>query len=376
MWLRLARRNLLHDRRRFAASVAGVCFSVDLVIVQLALFAGLAANASQVIDRSPGDVWVSARNTSNFQWGRPIPLRALDVVRGTPGVAWASELVVGWTQVRVPEGGMQQLEVIGFDAAYGVGAPWNVVAGNLADLAIPQRIVLDRGSMEKLGAFALGDYRETLNERLRIAAITSGISSFTTVPFAFTSADTARRLTGYMGPDDTVYVVAGLRPGADPAATFESLRRRLPDLDVDSRDDMSTRTRRYWMFETGMGIGFLLTSLLAIGVGTVIVSQNIYAITLEHLAEYATLEAMGIAMRSLAAVVMGQALLTGVAGAIPGCLLGAAVVDAIQSRGLPAALSTELVAATLLAALATCVLASVTSIRRVTRLEPALVFRT
>jgi putative ABC transport system permease protein len=376
MWLRLARRNLLHDRRRFAASVAGVCFSVDLVIVQLALFAGLAANASQVIDRSPGDVWVSARNTSNFQWGRPIPLRALDVVRGTPGVAWASELVVGWTQVRVPEGGMQQLEVIGFDAAYGVGAPWNVVAGNLADLAIPQRIVLDRGSMEKLGAFALGDYRETLNERLRIAAITSGISSFTTVPFAFTSADTARRLTGYMGPDDTVYVVAGLRPGADPAATLESLRRRLPDLDVDSRDDLSTRTRRYWMFETGMGIGFLLTSLLAIGVGTVIVSQNIYATTLEHLAEYATLEAMGIAMRSLAAVVMGQALLTGVAGAIPGCLLGAAVVDVIQSRGLPAALSTELVAATLLAALATCVLASVTSIRRVTRLEPALVFRT
>lgn len=376
MWLRLARRNLLHDRRRFAASVAGVCFSVDLVIVQLALFAGLAANASQVIDRSPGDVWVSARNTSNFQWGRPIPLRALDVVRGTPGVAWASELVVGWTQVRVPEGGMQQLEVIGFDAAYGVGAPWNVVAGNLAELAIPQRIVLDRGSMEKLGAFALGDYRETLNERLRIAAITSGISSFTTVPFAFTSADTARRLTGYMGPDDTVYVVAGLRPGADPAATLESLRRRLPDLDVDSRDDLSTRTRRYWMFETGMGIGFLLTSLLAIGVGTVIVSQNIYATTLEHLAEYATLEAMGIAMRSLAAVVMGQALLTGVAGAIPGCLLGAAVVDVIQSRGLPAALSTELVAATLLAALATCVLASVTSIRRVTRLEPALVFRT
>jgi putative ABC transport system permease protein len=376
MWLRLARRNLLHDRRRFAASVAGVCFSVDLVIVQLALFAGLAANSSQVIDRSPGDVWVSARNTSNFQWGRPIPLRALDVVRGTPGVAWASELVVGWTQVRVPEGGMQQLEVIGFDAAYGVGAPWNVVAGNLAELAIPQRIVLDRGSMEKLGAFALGDYRETLNERLRIAAITSGISSFTTVPFAFTSADTARRLTGYMGPDDTVYVVAGLRPGADPAATLESLRRRLPDLDVDSRDDLSTRTRRYWMFETGMGIGFLLTSLLAIGVGTVIVSQNIYATTLEHLAEYATLEAMGIAMRSLAAVVMGQALLTGVAGAIPGCLLGAAVVDVIQSRGLPAALSTELVAATLLAALATCVLASVTSIRRVTRLEPALVFRT
>ena len=53
MLLRIARRNLLYDKRRFAASLAGVCFSVQLVIVQLGLFAGLAANASQVIDR-PG----------------------------------------------------------------------------------------------------------------------------------------------------------------------------------------------------------------------------------------------------------------------------------------------------------------------------------
>ena len=52
-----------------------------------------------------------------------------------------------------------------------------------------------------------------------------GITSFTTVPFVFASRDTARSLTGYIGPDDTVYVVAGLAPGL----TFEQA-----DADVDA----------------------------------------------------------------------------------------------------------------------------------------------
>jgi putative ABC transport system permease protein len=376
MLLRIARRNLLYDKRRFAASLAGVCFSVQLVIVQLGLFAGLAANASQVIDRSAGDVWITGRNTGNFQWGRPIPKRTLAVARGTRGVAWASELIVGWTQVRHPDGGMQQLEVVGFDPDYRVGAPWNVVAGSLEELSIPGRVVLDRSSSGKVGAFGLGDYRETLDRRVRVAAMTEGITSFTTVPFVFASLDTARGLTGYMGPDETVYVVAGLERDASRAAALAALRQRMPHLDVFSREEFSARTQRYWMFETGMGIGFLLTSVLAIAVGTVIVSQNIYATTTEHLGEYGTLKAMGISNRSLAAVVLGQGILAGLVGSLPGCLLGAGVVQVIRSRGLEAALTPGLAGITVLAALVTCAVAATASVRRVARLEPALVFRT
>jgi putative ABC transport system permease protein len=129
------------------------------------------------------------------------------------------------------------------------------------------------------------------------------------------------------------------------------------------------------MFETGMGIGFLLTSVLAIAVGTVIVSQNIYAATTEHFAEYGTLKAMGISNRGLAGVVVSQGLLSGLAGSVPGCLLGAAVVEAIKRRGLEATLSPDLVGITIACALATCAVAAATSVSRVWKLEPALVFR-
>ncbi len=376
MLTRIARRNLFYDRRRFVAIAAGVCFSVALVLVQLGLFAGLAENASQVVDHTPGDIWVMARNTGNFQWGQLMPRRTLSVVRSTPGVMWAREIVVGWTQLRHPDGGMQQLEVIGFDPTARVGAPWSVVDGTLDELAIPGRIALDRSAMEKVGAFRVGDHREIRDQRVRIAALSEGITSFTTVPFVFTSLGTARALAGYIGPDDTIYVVAGLEPGASKTAIVAALRARLRHLDVLSRERFSLRTRRYWMFETGMGIGFLLTSSLAIAVGSVIVSQAIYAATNEHFAEYGTLKAMGMSNASLAAVVIVQGLIAGAVGALPGCVLGAVVAASARARGLEAIFAPRLVAATVVVAWLACALAAATSVRRVWSLEPALVFRT
>jgi putative ABC transport system permease protein len=130
------------------------------------------------------------------------------------------------------------------------------------------------------------------------------------------------------------------------------------------------------MFETGMGIGFLLTSALAIAVGSVIVSQAIYAATNEHFAEYGTLKAMGMSGLSLAAVVAVQGLLAGLAGSIPGCLIGALVVSAVKRLGLEAVLTPTLTLVTILVALLTCALAAATSAQRVWKLEPALVFRT
>ncbi len=375
MLTRIARRNLFYDRRRFAAIAAGVCFSIALVLVQLGLFEGLAENASQVIDHTPGDVWVMARNTGNFQWGQLMPRRTVSVVRSTPGIAWARELIVGWTQLRHPDGGMQQLEVLGFDTAARVGAPWRVQAGALDELAIPGRVAFDVSSTEKIGSFRVGEHREIRDQRVRVAAITEGITSFTTVPFVFTSLSTARALTGYIGPDDTIYVVAGLSAGASPAAVIAALRARLSHLDVLATEAFSTRTRRYWMFETGMGIGFLLTSSLAIAVGTVIVSQAIYAATNEHFAEYGTLKAMGMSNRRLAAIVVAQGLISGAVGALPGAALGALVVAAARTRGLEAIFAPRLVVATVVVAWLACAIAAATSVRRVWRLEPAMVFR-
>jgi hypothetical protein len=78
----------------------------------------------------------------------------------------------------------------------------------------------------------------------------------------------------------------------------------------------------------------------------------------------------------LAAVVVGQGVLSGLAGALPGSIVGAVVVRAIRRRGLEAVLTPDLIVLTVVASVLTCALAAATSVARVRRLEAALVFRT
>ncbi len=377
MKLRIARKNLLGAKRRLFASAAGVCFSVTMVTVQLGLFTGLAANSSQIIDRSPGDIWIAGHDTRNFQWGQPIPKRALSVARATPGVRWVSDIIMSWASLHHPDGGAQKVQLVGFDPSSKVGAPWDLAAGSIGALKISDRVILDESSMEKVGRFEVGEYREISERKVRIVGMSRGIISFTTVPLVFTSLVTARRLVEQnVGPDETVYLVAGLERGASTAAVVQRLRRRLPHLDVFTKAEFSQRTRRYWMFETGMGIGFLMTSILAIAVGTVIVSQAIFASTSEHLAEYGTLKAMGMGNASLACIVIFQGGMTALIGSLPGCLIGALVVEIVKAQGLAAVFAPGLCLLTVLAAFVASAASAAGSVVKVWKIEPGMVYRT
>ena len=69
----LALKMLLDEKARFAATVLGVGFSAALVLIQVGLFFGLLENASITIDRLPAELWVTARNTPNVDFGNPFP---------------------------------------------------------------------------------------------------------------------------------------------------------------------------------------------------------------------------------------------------------------------------------------------------------------
>ena len=53
--LKLAARNLLYDKLRFAATVIGIVFSIVLVTVQLGLFVSFERTVAIMIDHAPAD---------------------------------------------------------------------------------------------------------------------------------------------------------------------------------------------------------------------------------------------------------------------------------------------------------------------------------
>jgi hypothetical protein len=66
-------------------------------------------------------------------------------------------------------------------------------------------------------------------------------------------------------------------------------------------------TRFYWMFTTGAGVAVLLATLLGLVVGIVVVTQTIYATTMDHMREFGTLKAMGTPNSYVYRVILQQA---------------------------------------------------------------------
>ena len=106
-----------------------------------------------------------------------------------------------------------------------------------------------------------------------------------------------------------------------------------------------------------------------------IVAQTIYAATMEHLREYGTLKAIGASNLYLNWVIVKQSLVSGAIGYAIGMAIAVMAVRVSHESQVqivvPAPVSAGLLALTLVM----CAAASIVSVHKVTRIDPAMVFR-
>ena len=261
----IARKNLFHDRTRFIITVVGVTFSVVLIFSQFGIYLGFMENASIIIDNTQADIWVTSKNSSNFDFPVPFNERKLNKVRQTPGVEWADHLLLGWANMRRQDGGQENIELVGFNPETGVGGPWRLLAGELQAVKAGKAIIVDESAFPKLGNLKVGDQVEINEHKVRVVGISQGVRGFTTAPYVFTSYRSAQDIDPF-SRDRTVFIVARVGPGYDTHEVAARLR-EIRDVDVYTRDQYSWKTRLYWTWETGIGVGFGLTVFMAIVVG-------------------------------------------------------------------------------------------------------------
>src|SRR4029077_15807969 len=101
----------------------------------------------------------------------------------------------------------------------------------------------------------------------------------------------------------------------------DSIARVVPSVEVLTTREFVARTLSYWLFDTGLGLTLIATAILGLVVGTVIISQALYAITNDHLPNYATLLAVGFGKWQLIAIVTVQALTLGISGITIGSIV-------------------------------------------------------
>lgn len=371
----LAFRNLFHDRVRLMVTLVGILFSIVLVAVQLGLYLGASRMITANIDNADAELWIMPFGAKSFEdGGLLMGARERHQALATPGVERVTPIVVRFSEWRKPAGGSTRVVVIGSDAEEGALQPLQLKTGTWDNIKAPNAIAVDKTYLKDLGINGIGDTAQINASRVKVAALTSGVRSFTQSPYVYMPLARGRQLVGASGTDLATFQLVKLYPGADAEKVRNDLLSRLEGAEVLTKAEFRQRSLRQWLFRTGAGVALIGGALLGILVGTVIVAQTLYSSTKDHINEFATLRALGSSSGYIHKVILTQAGLSAVLGYVLGMLLALLVVLASQSSPLPIVMTPSLAAGLFSVTLFMCAISAISAIVKVTKIDPATVF--
>ncbi len=379
--LQIALKMLVGDRAKYFALVFGIAFATLLMSQQVSIFIGLMTRtANQVLDIREADIWVMDARVRYVDEVEALPDEALGRVRSVAGVEWAVPLYKGLAILRTPAGELNQVSLIGVDDATLVGAPRKWLAGDLSSLREPDAIVFDPQGAAFIWpgddpVAAVGRQAEINDYRVAVRGIADASAPFITFPIAYMRYSLAARITPPTR-NKTSFVLVRAGEGEDR----EALARRIEEAtgyQALTRLQFAWRSVNYYLTRTGIPVNFGITIALAVIVGVAITAQTLYLFVVENLKQFGALKAIGATNAQIAAMVLLQSAVVGAIGF--GLGIGVCAVFFMVTKDVPAlegfVLRPEVLAGVGAVVAIIIILASLGSLTKVFRVDPAIVFR-
>ncbi len=373
MWS-IALKTLIADRGKLLTAVVGVVFSVVLVNVQGGLFVGLIRKASLLVDQGDADIWVGHKKMNNVDFPHDIPRSWGQRIRAVEGVERAEPYLVGHSVMTLPDGGFEQVLVVGCDPASLLGGVNREACDQVDRLRQADGILVDECDAHKIGDPQLGDVREIGQRRARVVGFTKGVLGFLVTPYVFTTLDRSTEFL-HKPPGRVSYFLVQVSDGHDPRDVRDAIQQRLPDAEAFTRGTYAAESTRYWMQRTGLGISFGASTLLGLAVGLVIVAQTLYASVLDRISEFGALKAIGAREPQILGLILRQAMTLAAVGAVVGMGIVAAVQEAFSTPRAPIAIPWQMAAGSCVLVTVICLASSLLPYLRVQRIDPALVLQ-
>lgn len=371
----IALRMLFGDRTKYITLVLGLAFAALLMNQQGAIFLGLLRQATGPLQNvTQNDLWVADPDTPWIAEFRALPDQKLARVRSVPGVAWAEPFFNGIAVCELDSGTFKRVQIVGISRSTLAGGPPEMIEGRLEDLWMPDAIVVERKSLERLGNAKVGDVLKINDRRAVIVGVCKARLGFEGNAVIYTTFDNATRFTP-VGRERISYILVKVKDGFDTLAVRDAIS-ALGDVQAFTTQEFTDRSKRFIVVATGIGINFAVTILLGLVVGLLLSASIFYQFTVENLRHFAVLKAMGTRTPTLLGMILLQALVVGVIGF--GIGVGAAGLFAILSAKAESELQVQfpwqLLVGSFVATLATIMLASLISVRRVIAVSPGQVF--
>jgi putative ABC transport system permease protein len=372
----LAARLAFHNRVRLFVTLFGVVFSVYLTLTETALYIGMMENATSIIRHSGADLWVASKGVQNFDFAKPFPDERVRLLQNRADILWAKPISMSWGYLTLPGGAQELVQIIGYDPKAPVGGPWKMASGAVGDVDGGSKMIVDESAAQRLGELRLGSRWELNDRAITLVGLSREAKTFTTAPIIFLSYDLAQAITpDILRRTSAAYVAIKLRDVGTIDAVAETIRRDLRENEVLATPAFVKRTVMYWTVQTGLGAAYCLTAMLGFFVGAGVIGQTVFANTMEHLSEFATLKAMGATTRDLNTAIFAQAAIAaglGFALAVPLAWLSQAPFENI---GITLAIGPLLLVTLFCVTFSTALAAAYLSVRKMHRLDPATIFR-
>jgi putative ABC transport system permease protein len=191
-----------------------------------------------------------------------------------------------------------------------------------------------------------------------------------------TSDEGFARLFPGRSADDVSVGLVRIAPGASAERVAADLRARLPaDVVALSRDDVNRRETARWIHDTSIGVIFNSGVYVAMIVGIAIVYQVLSSDIADHMAEYATLKAIGYSNGYLAKIVIFQAIALAVLGFLPAVAISQGLyMITSAATNMPIYMTELRIAGVLGLSVLMCTLSGLGALRKLRAAEPADLF--
>jgi putative ABC transport system permease protein len=378
----LAWLQLTHHKGRFLVALAGVAFAVILMFMQLGFQDALYEDAITIHKTFKADlILISPKSVALFGTSG-FPLRRLYDALEVDGVATASPFYLGGGQWKNPQNqSSRDIFVLAFDP----DKPIFNLAGvnqNLNTIRRADVFLFDRLSRSEFGPvaaeFSQGQpiSTEINGRKIEVGGLFALGGGVMSADGLLISSDlNFLRINGRSLSEIDLGLLT-LEPGAGLQQVRQQLMSNLlEDVKVMTKEEFLDFEQNYWKKSSPIGVIFSIGLLMGVFIGGVIVYQILYTDVTNHLAEYATLKAMGYADWYLLKTVLQESLLLAALGFIPGLIISIGLYDLTKNAArLPMATNLERVVFILSLTVLMCFVSGAIAVRKLRAVDPADIF--
>ncbi|MEM7775124.1 MAG: ABC transporter permease DevC [Pseudomonadota bacterium] len=373
---------LLHNRMRLLAALAGVAFANILIFMQLGFLGALSVSTKLPYQLFDADVLIYSPDTNTLGDAGTVPRQRMFQALSTPGTGSASLVYIGTLEWERDDGGTSSLRVFGVDPD---ALP--LTGGDIARMRDRLRLedvaLLDsktRGVPQALmESIARGKSHafEAAGRTITIEGLFTVGAGFDADGYLIVSDQTFLRLFSSRISGAPNYIFVKTKPNVSPAALVVRLQAQLPGIDsvVRTREQAATADQSYQLTERPIGVVFGFGVAIGIMVGIIIVYQVLSTDVADHLSEYATFKAIGYRQTFFLSIVFEEAIILALLGFVPGIAISIGLyAGASIATGLPIEMDATRPFLVLIGTILMCVISGAIATRRLAAADPAELF--